>query len=366
VHPFLRKLLGFNWLLLGLMLALMGYGIYAIYSATWMREADFYREQIKWACICLPVFFVVSLLDYRWVRFGALPLYLAGLAGLAATLFLARDINGARGWLNLGFVNFQPSQLALVAAIVTLSLFLSQFKKLHPFVRLLGCGAIAGAPFLLILLQNDLGSALVWIPVVLGVLFIGGIPKRYLISMLLLGAAVIPLVINFALKPYQKNRILTFIDPSLDPRGAGWDLNQCLIAIGSGGFSGKGFKAENTLNELGFLNATAAHNDYIFAVMGEQHGFLGGVILIAAIALVLVTALYIVTCAADDLGRIIGTGVIMMLFAHTFENIGMTIQIMPITGIPLPLVSYGGSFLLITLIGFGLLQSIWIHRRTLG
>ena len=347
------------------MLALMTYGVYAIYSATWMRTDVFWHDQIQWVFICLPFFLVVSLIDYRWVRIGALPLYLAGLAGVAATLVIAHRVNGAQGWLNLGFMNFQPSQLALLASILTLSLFLSQFKNLHPFVRLAACGAIAGAPWLLILLQNDLGSALVWIPVVLGLLFIGGIPKRYLISLVLLGASAIPLAV-FYLKPYQRNRILTFLDPSLDPQGAGWDLNQCLIAIGSGGFMGKGFKAQNTLNELGFLNATAAHNDYIFAVLGEQHGFVGGAILIGVIGLVLMTAVYIVTMAGDDLGRYIGIGIVMMLFAHTFENIGMTIQVMPITGIPLPLISYGGTFLLICMIGFGMLQSIWIHRRTVG
>ncbi len=363
MHPFLKKLLGFNWVLLALMFALLAYGVYAIYSATWMRDASFYRDQIKWVIITLPIFFAVSLVDYRWVRFGALPLYLVGLAGLVATLVVGSRISGAKSWLNLGFMNFQPSQLALIASILVLALFMSRFRTLHPFVRLLGCGAIAGAPFVLILLQNDLGSALVWVPVILGLLFIGGLPKRYLISMLLMGAAVIPLIINFALKPYQKNRILTFRDPSLDPLGAGWDLNQCLIAIGSGGFTGKGFKAPNTLNELGFLNATAAHNDYIFAVLGEQHGFIGAVALIAAIGLLLLTALYVVTTSGDDLGRYIGVGIVMMLFAHSFENIGMTIQVMPITGIPLPLVSYGGSFLLVTMIGFGLLQSVWIHRR---
>lgn len=366
MHPLLRKLLGFNWLLLALMLALMSYGVYAIYSATWMRTEVFFHDQVKWVFICLPVFFIVSLIDYRWVRVGALPLYILGLAGVAATLVLSHTVNGAKGWLDLGVFNFQPSQLALLAGILTMSLFLSQFRKLHPFLRLAGCGVIAGAPWLLILLQNDLGSALVWIPVVLGVLFVAGIPKRYLISLLLLGAAVIPLVINFGLKPYQKNRILTFLDPSLDPQGAGWDLNQCLVAIGSGGFYGKGFKAPNTLNELGYLNPTAAHNDYIFAVLGEQHGFVGAVALLSVIGLVFLTALYVVTLAGDDLGRYIGVGVVMMLFAHTFENVGMTIQVMPITGIPLPLISYGGTFLLITMIGFGLLQSVWIHRRTAG
>ncbi len=345
------------------MLALMGYGIYAVYSATWMRTDNFWRDQIKWSLVCLPIFFTVSLVDYRWVRIGALPLYLAGLAGLVATMIFGEKVYGARSWLNLGVMNFQPSQLALVAGILTLALFMSQFKNLHPFVRLMGCGAIVGAPWILILIQPDLGSCLVWIPVILGILFIGNIPKRYLISIMLLGLAAVPVVINFGLKPYQKDRILTFLDPSRDPQGAGWAINQCLIAIGSGGFFGKGFKAPNTLNELGFLPSTAVHNDFIFAAMGEQHGFVGAVILIGVIGLMLLTAIYVVMMAGDDLGRYISIGVVMMLFAHVFENIGMTIQVTPITGVPLPLISYGGSFLMITMVSFGLLQSVWIHRR---
>jgi rod shape determining protein RodA len=363
LHPLLRKLFGFNWLLLGLMLALMCYGFYAIYSATWMRTDTFWRDQIKWALVCLPIFAAVSLVNYRWVRIGALPLYLAGLGGLLAVMVVGEKVYGARSWLNLGVMNFQPSQLALLAGIFVLALFLSQFKNLHPFLRLLGCGAIVGAPWILILIQPDLGSALVWIPVVLGMLFVACIPKRYLIALLLLGVAGVPPVVYFGLKQYQLKRIMTFLDPSQDPLGAGWNINQSLIAIGSGGMWGKGFKAPNTLLELGYLPSTIVHNDFIFSVLGEQHGFVGGVALISVLALLLVTGLYVVMMAGDDLGRLLGTGVVMMLFAHVFMNIGMTIQVTPITGLPLPLLSYGGSFLLITLIGFGVLQSVWIHRR---
>ena len=348
------------------MIALMGYGIYAIYSATWMRTDDFWRDQIKWVFICIPFFVVVSLVDYRWVRWGALPLYLVGLLGLVATMAFGEKRYGARSWLDLKFMNFQPSQLALLAGILVLALFLSQFKNLHPFFRLAACGAIVGAPWILILIQPDLGSALVWIPMLLGMLFIGGIPKRYLISLILLGVAMVPLVVNFGLKTYQQNRILTFLDPSRDPQDTGWTINQSLVAIGSGGFSGKGFKAPNTLNELGFLPSTIVHNDFIFAVLGEQHGFVGGAILIAVFALLLLTAIHIAMMAEDDLGRLLAVGVTMILFAHVFMNIGMTIQVTPITGLPLPLISYGGSFLLIVLISFGILQSVWIHRRNVG
>lgn len=348
------------------MLALMVFGIYAIYSATWVRDDSFWRDQIKWIFICLPFFFVTSLLDYRWVRWGGLPLYFLGVAGLVATRLLGEERYGAQSWLDLKFMMFQPSQLAILAGIMVLALFLSQFKNMHPLFRLAACGAIVGAPWVLILIQPDLGSALVWIPVLLGMLFIGGIPKRYLISMILLGLACVPLVVQFGLKPYQMKRILVFLDPTLDPRGAGWTINQSMIAIGSGGFAGKGFKAPNTMNELGFLPSTIVHNDFIFSVLGEQHGFLGGAILIGAFALVLLVAIYVVLMAGDDLGRLLATGVVMLLFAHVFMNIGMTIAVTPITGLPLPLVSYGGSFLLIIMISFGLLQSVWIHRRRMG
>ncbi|MGC1480168.1 MAG: FtsW/RodA/SpoVE family cell cycle protein, partial [Chthoniobacterales bacterium] len=211
-----------------------------------------------------------------------------------------------------------------------------------------------------------LGSSLVWIPVVFGMLFIGAIPLRYLVSMILLGVAAIPIIVNFGLKPYQKDRIMVFLDPDLDPQGAGWTINQSLIAIGSGGMAGKGFKAENTLNELGFLPSTIVHNDFIFSVLGEQHGFIGGAVLMGVFAILMLTALYVVMMAGDDLGRLLATGVLMLLFAHVFMNVGMTVAVTPITGLPLPLVSYGGSFLMIIMVSFGLLQSVWIHRRTVS
>lgn len=364
MHPLLRKILGLNWILLGLMLGLLVFGVYAIYSATWMRDDDFWRSQIKWIVLTLPVFFAVSLVDYRWIRWGSLPLYLLSLGALVVTMFHGVKVYGARSWLNLGFMNFQPSQLAILAGILMLALFLSQFKNLHPMLRIAGCGAIVGAPWILILIQPDLGSALVWIPVILGMMLIGMIPLRYIFSMILLALAAIPLVGGFGLKPYQLDRILVFLDPKIDPLGAGWTINQSLIAIGSGGFFGKGFKAPNTLNELGFLPSTIVHNDFIFSVLGEQHGFVGGAILISVFALVLLTVIYIISFAGDDLGRLVGAGVLMLLTAHVFMNIGMTIQVTPITGLPLPLVSYGGSFLLIIMISFGILQSVWIHRRS--
>jgi rod shape determining protein RodA len=361
-----RKLTGLHWPLLVLALLLGAFGIFAIYSATWMREQDFWSRQLIWLSAGLVLCLAVSLADYRWVRAGALPLYLAGLAGLVIVHFFGQTVFGARSWLSFGFVNFQPSQLSILAAIMLMAMLLSEYDSMPALLRIASCGAIAAVPLVLILVQPDLGSAIVWLPVILAMLYAARIPARYLISMLLLALAVIPLMVNFGLRPYQRQRIVTFLDPDLDPRGAGWTVNQSLTAIGSGGWDGKGFKAPNTLNELGFLPSTIVHNDFIFSVIGEQHGFVGGVILLAAFLLLIGFGLFVALRAGDELGRLLAVGLTALFFTHTFMNIGMTIGVTPITGLPLPFVSYGGSFLMVVLFSIGLLQSIWVHRGGAG
>src|SRR6188472_1509907 len=209
--PFLRKLLGQNWLLLLTMLALAIFGVVAIYSATSTRAdsyaADFWRKQANWVVVGVFAFMLTSLVHYRWIRWGALPMYLAGIVFLILTKFIGTKVYGARSWLHLGPINFQPAQLAIIAGIMVLALFLSQFKEMHPMLRLLLCGAIVGAPCLLILLQPDLGECMIWGPVVLALLFVGGTPVRYLICILLIVAALLPLAYNLGLKSYQKERI---------------------------------------------------------------------------------------------------------------------------------------------------------------
>ena len=361
-----RKFSGLQWSLMALVLILGAFGIFAIYSATWMREQDFWSRQLVWLIIGVLICFGVSLTDYRWIRRGAVPLYLAGLLGLLITHFFGETVYGARSWLDFGFFSFQPSQLAILSAIMVMALFLSDYESMPPPLRIALCAVIAAVPGILILIQPDLGSAIVWVPVILAMLYVARIPARYLLTMILLALAIIPLVVNFGLRPYQRQRIITFLDPELDPRGAGWTINQSLTAIGSGGWDGKGFKAENTLNELGFLPSTIVHNDFIFSVIGEQHGFLGGALLLLAFIALIGLALNISLHAGDDLGRLLGVGLTTLLFTHTFMNIGMTIGVTPITGLPLPLVSYGGSFLLTVMFSIGILQSIWLHRRRQG
>src|SRR6202047_3124743 len=244
--PFLRKLLGLNWILLIVMLALAVFGVIAIYSATYMREdpvaTDFWRKQANWVVVGFFAFMVASLVDYHWIRWGALPMYLAGLFFLILTKFMGSKVYGARSWLHLGPINFQPAQLAVVAGITVLALFLSQFRQMHPMLRLLICGAIVGAPCLLILMQPDLGEVVIWVPVLLALLFVSGLPLRYLICIVLLAAIMMPFAIYLGLKPYQQQRITAFLDPEIDKQGSAWAINQSLIAIGSGGGGGEGVK----------------------------------------------------------------------------------------------------------------------------
>jgi rod shape determining protein RodA len=365
--PLLRKLLGLNWLLLVNMLALAIFGVIAIYSATYMREdtvaSEFWRKQADWVAVGFLAFMVTSLIDYRWIRWGALPMYLAGIVFLVLTKFIGHKVYGSRSWLHLGPINFQPAQVAVIAGIMVLALFLSQFRDMHPMLRLLLAGAIVAAPCLLILMQPDLGETIIWAPVLLALLFVGGIPLRYLICIILITAAFIPIVLNLGLKDYQKSRITAFLDPEIDKQGAAWAINQSLIAVGSGGWSGKGFKAPNTQIELGFLPATAVHNDYIFSAIGEQWGFVGGMALLGAFALLIMTCLFVAFFAGDQFGLLLVVGIAALIFTHVFQNVGMTISLLPITGVPLPLISYSGSFVLMIMFGLGIVNSVWVHRK---
>jgi rod shape determining protein RodA len=363
-----------NWLLVALALSLSVFGVMAIYSATYMREevylTDMWRRQIVWLAIGIAVFFVAALIDYRaWLNHVSFPLimYLGGLGFLGLTHFIGRTTFGAKSWLDIGSISFQPAQLAVISTLLLISWLLANTENWVGFWptigRIFSCAAIIAPPWILILIQPDLGECLVWIPAVLALLYIGRVPKRYLLVMIIIAIAVIPVVANFGLKPYQRERLTTFLNPDYDPQGAGWTINQSLIAIGSGGFYGKGFTAPNTQVQLGFLPSTIVHTDFIFAAIAEQLGFVGTITLVAAFGALLLAGLLIAASATDDLGRLVAVAFITLIFTHIYMNIGMTISITPITGVPLPLISYGGSFLVLTLFALGVLESIWIHRK---
>lgn len=365
--PLIRKLLGMNWVLIAATLALGVFGVVAVYSATFFRTDEYWHKQAIWVGVGLVVFLVTSLIPYRFAKWAALPLYLIGIVGVILTYIIGREIGGAKCWLTVPGVGlFQPSQLALIAAILVVALFLSQFRRLHPMLKLCFVGAIVVGPMVLILKQPDFGMTLVFVPTIMFMLLAAGLPKRYLITIVLLGLCILPLAYNFGLKPYQRARITAFIDHDIDPKGSAWAINQSLIAIGSGGFSGKGFKAPNTQVEQGFLPGTTVHTDYIFSAIAEQLGFVGAVSLIGAFAVLILSILFTAYHSADEFGLLITAGFAGQIFFHVYQNIGMTISLMPITGLPLPLISYGGTFVLMIMFGLGLVNSVWIHRKEIA
>jgi rod shape determining protein RodA len=203
---------------------------------------------------------------------------------------------------------------------------------------------------------------MVWVPIVLAMLWVGGLPKRWLAAIILIGLTALPLVINFGLQPYARSRIVTFMSVDYDPTDKGYAINQSLIAIGSAGIMGKGYKAPGTQLEMNLIPSTVAHTDYIFTTIGEQWGFVGGAAVIGAFGVLLMACLVTALRTTDPFGILLVGGFTAQIFFHVYQNIGMTIALMPITGLPLPLVSYGGTFLLLIMFSLGLVNSVWVHR----
>lgn len=373
--PLFRKFLGLNWMLFANVMALLVFGVFAVYSAGWMRDdldlATKWRDQVYWILLGLVFFFAAALIDYKWINYLGIPIYIVATALLIYTTFFGEEINNTRAWLDLGPVLLQPSQLAIAAGIIALALILCTMHKIHPIlrnpaIRLAVTGIVAAIPFLFVLYQGDFGSALVWVPVYGAMILIGNIPFRYLIVIILTVTMFLPFAFFFGLKDYQKKRITVQIDMlqgnEVDVLNEAYSAYNNLLAIGSGGWGGKGFKNPDTINNKGFISPDTAINDFIFAVLAEEHGFRGALLMIGGFMLLLLQCVYVAFYSRDMLGRLVVVGVVGLIFAHVYQNVGMNLLIMPITGIPLPFISYGGTFMVVTLFLMGLVQSVWIHR----
>ena len=373
--PLFRKFLGINWLLFANMVALLIFGVFAVYSACWMRDqealATKWKDQVYWILLGLVVFFVASLIDYKWIKYLAIPFYLTATGLLIFTTFAGTEINGTRAWLDVGPMLIQTSQLAIAGGLILLALVLSTLHRLHPvlrnpFMRLLVSGTVAMIPFAFVLIQGDFGSAIVWIPVAGAMVLIGNIPFRFFIVIILSVTMFLPFAFFFGLKDYQKKRITTQIEmlqgKKVNVLAEAYSAHNNLLAIGSGGWSGKGFKNPDTINNKGFISPDTAINDFIFPVFSEEFGFRGSLLVIGGFLLLLMQLIYVAFYSRDMMGRLVVVGVVGLLFAHIYQNIGMNLLIMPITGIPLPFISYGGTFMVVLLFLMGLTQSVWIHR----
>lgn len=365
---------GLDWLLMFATLALVVMGTLLVWSATSTRadltggDPDaFLRKQLVNVAIGLVLMVAVLAIDHRWVRIVAPLAYVVSVVGLALVLIAGSTVNGSRSWLQLGGMSLQPSEFAKLAVVIAMALVVAERTERRWGRRVGGLEvvamlAIAAIPAVLILLQPDLGTMLVLSATVFGVLAIAGAGGRWL-GGLAVAAAVgaVAAVSAGVLKPYQMDRFLAFTDPGLDPRGAGYNTEQARIAVGNGGLFGQGL-FDGSQTRSGFV--PEQHTDFIFTVAGEELGLVGAGVMILLLAAVIWRALAI-SAAADDLfGRVSAAGIACWWGFQAFQNIGMCLGIMPVTGVPLPFVSYGGSSLFAGMLALGLLQNI--HLRSSG
>ncbi|KAB2339223.1 rod shape-determining protein RodA [Actinomadura rudentiformis] len=366
----LRRL---DWTLILVVFALSVVGALLVRSATFQLLTEqgkdpeaFFKRHLLNLVIGFVLGGVATVLDYRLLRAYVPILYVLACVGLVLVLTpVGSTINGSHSWIVIGGgFQIQPSEFAKVGLVVLLAMLLGEPRdgEVGPGRRdiLLALG-LAGIPAVLIMMQPDLGTTLVFCATVLGVLAVSGVRKRWLTG-LVGGAALAAFSAWFfgLLKPYQLARFTAFIDPSADPRGAGYNAQQARIAVGSGGVTGKGlFQGEQTGGHF----VPEQQTDFIFTVAGEELGFLGAAVIIILLGVVFWRGLRIATQAADFFGTLVATGVVCWMGFQTFENVGMTLGIMPITGLPLPFVSYGGSATFANMIALGLLQAVHVRRR---
>lgn len=399
----LRAWAGDPPLVLGV-LALSLFGVAMIYSAGVLNDPspvtqNIWIRQAAWLGLALGVFTLLSMIPLRWIEWAALPAYVAGVLLLATTLVIgtgAGTASGVKSFISIAGFRFQPAEPAKIATILALARLLSLKKEGPQALReLLAPVGVVALPLGLVILQPDLGTAMAFIGILFAALYWGGAPipllvllaspglglilsfdtriwSLYIVALTLslffyryrlylvesvgvvlanMAAGTVALPLWRSLADYQRNRLLVFLDPSVDPRGAGWHLIQSKVAIGSGGLVGKGF-TQGTQKRLDFL--PEQHTDFIFSVVGEELGFLGTTLVIGAFAFVLLRLVRLATEAPDPFAGLVIFGIFGAWTTHIFVNVGMTIGVVPITGIPLPFVSYGGSFLLMSWVALAL------------
>jgi rod shape determining protein RodA len=353
----------FDWPLLGMVLLLCSISVFEIYTATLnTKYHGFHTKQVLWICGGVVAMFFFSKIDYHKLIDFVPWAYGVCLVALLAVLVVGQKVLGARRWIRLGPMHFQPSEwVKLVLILAVARYFANLGGRSLTWKDIFKAFALVGIPLLLVLKQPDLGTALTYTPILVAGLFLGGINLRQALILLTCGAVLIGGVWSSGklLKPYQKARLTSFINPDNDPKGTGYQLKQSLIAVGSGGIWGKG-AAKGTQTQGDFL--PIPHADFIFAALGEEHGFVGAFIVLLLYFFILMRLIQNAQTAADLSGSLIIMGAVAVLTFQIAVNVGMVIGFMPVTGIPLPLMSYGGSSVLFTFLALGAAMNVRMRR----
>lgn len=354
-----RILKNIDWSILICVFILVVIGLIALYSATIDNNLEEFKKQCIWVAISIPLLISVIFVDYNIIARISPYLYGVSIILLIAVLF-TNPVNGATSWFNIGFFAFQPAEFAKIFVIILVSLVIVNIQKRskkeinRPFKLAISLGIVL-LPILLIIMQPDYGTAIAYIFSLILILFVAGIDKKYIIFSLMILAVLLPIMYFFILPDHAKSRIDVYLNPNIDPRGAGYNIIQSKIAIGAGKLFGMGW-LKGTQTHLGFLYPKTT--DFIFSMIGEELGFIICGLIVVVYVILINKGINIAKTARDDLGSYIAIGIVGTFLFHVIENIGMTIGLLPITGVPLPFVSYGGTSLVTNFILIGLLLNI--------
>ena len=347
---------GVDYSMLFAVLLLFGFGILAIFSAghgLGKTTASYAYKQLLWGAVSMTVYVAVLFQGYKRFLNWSYGIYAVAIVMLLIISQTGSAVRGARSWVNLGFASFQPAEFVKVALILAMARFCYRYPP-HTLKHLFYGLALGGVSLFLVLLQPDLGSTLVLGTILFAVLVVSGTPGKYIASLVGTGLLLLPVAWSF-LKPYQKNRLLVFLDPTIDPQGAGYNVIQSRIAVGSGGVFGKGF-LHGTQSRLHFL--PEPHTDFIFSVFSEEFGFVGGVLILVLFAFLFWRILSAAFHTKDLRAKYLCVGVAAWIWFQVMESIAMSMGLAPVTGLPLPLISYGGSSLLMEAVALALVQSV--------
>lgn len=359
----MNRLRNFDWILQAAVLLLLTLSVAVIFSTTFDKSGGAIDalQQAFFAAVGLSLVAIFGMTDYRVFRRTAGVLYFCMIVSLLAVKLIGASALGATRWINLGFFQFQPSEFAKIVMVIVLAkIFADRQKNLDAGRTFVVSLAYTLIPTFLVASQPDLGTAMVLMATWLGMAVAAGVPKRFFAMGLGSAIAAFPVFWFFIFHDYQKNRLLTFINPANDPLGAGYNVKQAQIAVGSGGLWGRAL-GQGTQSQLNFL--PVQHTDFIFAVLAEELGFIGAMFLLALLGIVAFRALQIARGAKDFYGYQLAIGIMTVILFQTLVNVGMNTGIMPVTGIPLPFMSYGGSSILVLLFAIGILQSVATRKE---